>query len=344
MLHDIFLLFCICARGVTSTSFPPVYSDTTTTAMTTATTEAAYLYVRAMASPEYPVAAGQTVKLYCSFVTNMPTVSWYWQYQIKETWQDFGNMMNLTLTEPNQTGTYRCYAKAESIGEMSNTVTVYIVAMQPTVGDNLGIAAIVLSVLALIMAITILIWWGLQKYGGTMTTTNTAVKGFPEPGKIPKGDFPQTGGDGDVYMNYTSTSQAYTNLDPTNMTADNIYSRGRIQRSSDCPVPVDTDGTKEEDGAVGVDEEQRPCQPTHEVCVDPVTVTTVITNPEGKGTHEKEVSNGQVGHVNADFTHGLGLTEAAQDKEDIQVCKEAQDEGDAIGNWEEDVTKLRVQE
>lgn len=93
----------------------------------------AYLYVQAVVSPEYPVAAGLTVKLHCSVETNMPQVSWNWVYLTKTGWQNVGNTMDLSLTEPNQTGTYCCYASATGIKQKSsNTVTAYIVAMQPT--------------------------------------------------------------------------------------------------------------------------------------------------------------------------------------------------------------------
>lgn len=119
-----------------------------------------------------------------------------------------------------------------------------------------------------------------------------------------------------------------------------VVRRGRVQRPGDRPVPVDADGSEEEDGAVGVDEEQRAGQPAHEVCVDPVAMAAIIANPERKGAHEKEISDGQVCHVDADFAHGLGLAEAAQDEQHVEVGEEAQDEDDAIGNAEEDITKL----
>lgn len=67
---------------------------------------------------------------------------------------------------------------------------------------------------------------------------------------------------------------------------------GGIQRPGHRPVPVDADGPEEEDGAVVVDEEQRAGQPTQEVVVGPVTVLTVIPDPEGKGTHEQEICDG----------------------------------------------------
>lgn len=128
--------------------------------------------------------------------------------------------------------------------------------------------------------------------------------------------------------------------DPTS----SVVRRGRIQRPGHCPVSVDADGPEEEDGAVGVDEEQRASQPAHEVCVNPVTMPAVIPNPKGKCTDEKEISDGQICHVDADFTHGLGLAKASQDKQHVEVGNEAQDEDDAICNWEQDVTKLRLEE
>lgn len=41
---------------------------------------------------------------------------------------------------------------------------------------------------------------------------------------LTRGVVPPADGDGDVYMNETSTNQAYTDLDPINMTMDNVYS------------------------------------------------------------------------------------------------------------------------
>ncbi|XP_078133639.1 uncharacterized protein LOC144535194 [Sander vitreus] len=89
------------------------------------------------------------------------------------------------------------------------------------VGEHLGIAAFVLSLLALSINLAILFWLGWQRFGTTLNI-NTAAKGFPGPEKSPKGDLPQTESDGDVYMNYTS--QAYCDWDPTIVSGDNVYS------------------------------------------------------------------------------------------------------------------------
>lgn len=119
---------------------------------------------------------------------------------------------------------------------------------------------------------------------------------------------------------------------------------GRTQWSHDGPVAVDADGSEEEDGAVGVDEEQGARDTTHEVCVDPVALTTVVADPGRKGAHKEEIGDGQVDHVDANFAHGLGFTETVQDEQDIDVLHKSQDEEDAVADWEEGVTKFRVQE
>lgn len=123
-----------------------------------------------------------------------------------------------------------------------------------------------------------------------------------------------------------------------------VIGGGRPQRSHDGPVAVDADGSEEEDGAVGVDEEQGARDATHEVCVDPAAPTTVVADPGRKGAHKEEIADGQVDHVDANFAHGLGCTETVQDVQDVDVLHKAQDEEDAVADWEEGVTKIRVQE
>ncbi|XP_071354809.1 uncharacterized protein [Trachinotus anak] len=178
MLLGFFLLFFFCESTVTflTTNRPNFTSlsipSTTVTEMLSP--------LQAVATPDYPVAAGQTVNLHCSAFTMPKYVNWSWQHLENLTWQHVGSGRDLTLTQPKQSGLYRCCAKTWFLQHVSRNLTVYIIAMQPT--------------------------------------------GFPGPEKAPKGDFQQTESDGDVYMNYTSTNQAYTNLDPTNMTGDNVYS------------------------------------------------------------------------------------------------------------------------
>ncbi|KAL7380711.1 hypothetical protein ABVT39_022660 [Epinephelus coioides] len=103
------------------------------------------------------------------------------------------------------------------ISTTTNAVTV-------EAAENLGVAAFFFSLLALIINFAILFWLGWQRFGPTQTSSNTAAKGFPGPEKSSKGGVQQTEMDGDVYMNYTNTSQDYTDLDPSNATVDNVYS------------------------------------------------------------------------------------------------------------------------
>ncbi|TDG98969.1 hypothetical protein EPR50_G00205710 [Perca flavescens] len=124
----------------------------------------------------------------------------------------------MTLTKPEQSGLYRCRSGSNDSQVVSSDHTVYIVSVNATVGESLGIAAFVLSLLALSINFAILFWLGWQRFGATLTI-NTAAKGFPGPEKSPKGGLPPTESDGDVYMNYTS--QAYCDLDPTTVS---VYS------------------------------------------------------------------------------------------------------------------------
>lgn len=119
---------------------------------------------------------------------------------------------------------------------------------------------------------------------------------------------------------------------------------GGAQRAHDGPVAVNADGPQEEDGAVGVDEEQGARDAAHEVRVDPASLATVVADPGREGAHEEEVGDGQVDHVDADFAHGLYLTEAVEDEEHVDVLHQAQDEEEAVADWEESVAKFGFQE
>lgn len=132
--------------------------------------------------------------------------------------------------------------------------------------------------------------------------------------------------------------------DTHNDAAHYVVRGGGVQGSGHRPVPVHADGPKEEDGAVGVDEEERARESAHEVGVDPVSVAMVVADPGREGAHEQEVGDGEVGHVDADLADGLGLAQAAQDEEHVGVGQEAEDEDDAVGGGEELVPELRVQE
>ncbi|XP_069563210.1 uncharacterized protein [Brachyistius frenatus] len=212
MLCGIILLFFSCESTVKSQMTPIVYN-------TTAKEELSPLQLEA--TPNYPVAAGQSVSLHCSALTTPASVTWSWQRLKNQTWEEVGTGRELTLTEPEQSGSYRCLAEALLSPTLkSPNHNVFIISMRATVGENLGIAAFVLSLLALIISLTVL-GLGWQRLGDRLTVSDTTVKG---PEMQSKGDLPQTDDDGDVYINYTSTNQAYTDLDPTNVTGDNMYS------------------------------------------------------------------------------------------------------------------------
>ncbi|XP_035766868.1 uncharacterized protein LOC102780328 [Neolamprologus brichardi] len=189
-----------------------------------------------VATPDYPVAAGQKVSLYCSSSIISGTGTWSWERLRNQTWGKEGNSRELILTKPEQSGEYRCCSSVVNCANQTHTV--YIISTQttvtslnvsflfpqlPTVGENLGITAFVFSLLILIIIIAAVIffWLGFQKTSGTVTTSSTpAVKDVPGPEITPTGDLPQP--DTDVYINYTS--QGYADVEPANVTWEGVYS------------------------------------------------------------------------------------------------------------------------
>ncbi|XP_032356967.1 uncharacterized protein LOC116670504 [Etheostoma spectabile] len=224
MRLSFFLLFFLCKRKVKSaTTWPTTYVSSTNISKTTAGEEK-LSPLQLVATPDYPVAAGQKVDLHCRAFTIPVSFMWSWQRMENQTWQDVGTDRDMmTLTKPEQSGLYRCRGKSNftQMSMVSSTHTVYIISVNATVGEQLGIAAFVLSLLALSINFAILFWLGWQRVGAT-PTIKTAAKGFPGPEKSSKGGLPQIENDGDVYMNYTS--QAYCDLDPTTVSVDNVYS------------------------------------------------------------------------------------------------------------------------
>ncbi|XP_008305084.1 uncharacterized protein LOC103376482 [Stegastes partitus] len=181
--------------------------------------------VQVVAEPDYPVAAGQTVTLRCTTVNMLGPTTLFWQHLTNQTWKVVGNGSELTLTEPQQSGQYRCFAERELSWKIwSQNQRVYIVSIQATVGENLGKASFALSLLACVFFMAIIFWLTCKSVGGTTTTTNAMVKGLPGPQIASKAGLPQNDSDGDVYMNYTNSNPGYTDLDPTSVTADNVYS------------------------------------------------------------------------------------------------------------------------
>ncbi|XP_067336636.1 uncharacterized protein [Channa argus] len=172
------------------------------------------------AKPDYPVAEGQTVNLHCSSVNVSVNVSYSWECLKNQTWKLVSNSTDLSLTKPNESGIYRCSARYQSTLIVSSNHTVYIVAILPT--DKLGIPAFVISLLSLIISLAIVSWLGWQAHSVPLPISTTTAKDFPGPEKVSKGGFPQIQGDGDEYINYSRTNQAYSDLDPTSM--NNVYS------------------------------------------------------------------------------------------------------------------------
>lgn len=82
-----------------------------------------------VATPDYPVAAGQKVELHCRILPVPHHNIWSWQRWQNQTWKDVGESdMNLTLTKPEESGRYCCYSKASD--RRSPEHAVYIVAMK----------------------------------------------------------------------------------------------------------------------------------------------------------------------------------------------------------------------
>ncbi|KAF6725059.1 hypothetical protein FQA47_006202 [Oryzias melastigma] len=175
--------------------------------------------VQLLASPDYPVSEGQRVQLQCKLLSGS-TVSVDWQVLKGQTWREVDSDGELILTKPEQSGVYRCQAGSN----WSQNHTVSIVAIKTSMGEVLGIAAFVLSLLVLITIIAGLLLVVYQRIGSPKTPSSPAVKEKdPGPKFEPKGDFPTEDGDGD-YMNYTGKNSAYTDLDPSSLSADNEYS------------------------------------------------------------------------------------------------------------------------
>ncbi|XP_038585130.1 uncharacterized protein LOC119910542 [Micropterus salmoides] len=219
MLFRFFPLFFLCESTVTVLT-------NKSQGLTTVAAEDKLSPLQLVATPDYPVAAGQEVHLHCS-AFNMPIVTWSWQHLENQTWLEVGIGTDLTLTKPEQSGLYHCSAETKSLQKsVSPNHTVYIVSMPAaTAGENLGIAAFTISLLALIINLAILFWLCWQRLGDPLvTTSSTAAKGIPGPENLPKGGLPQADSDRDVYMNYTNTNRAYTDLGSTHKNEDNVYS------------------------------------------------------------------------------------------------------------------------
>ncbi|XP_047466127.1 uncharacterized protein LOC125023135 [Mugil cephalus] len=222
MSFGFILLISLCVIKVNSSTTSPTASTTTTLVTTSGT-----LLPELVVMPNYPAAIGQRVTLRCSDPLSREPILWSWEHLQNDIWEKVGSGRNLTLTEPKQSGLYRCCAELSSSQKaMSQSQVVYIIpTTKAIVGENLGIAAFVLSLLALSIVLALFFLLGWHRLRDTLTTSSPEAKGFPGPEVASKGALPHADSDAtDVYMNYTTTNQAYTDLDPANMTEDNVYS------------------------------------------------------------------------------------------------------------------------
>ncbi|KAM9786936.1 uncharacterized protein ACBT44_020296 isoform 1-T1 [Syngnathus typhle] len=196
-----------------------------TAANTSATIEDAQGTLPALqltATPAFPVAEGQKVSLRCCAPSSPAFHNWHWQREEQKTWKKVAKGGQLTLSEPRQSGLYRCLAQSNQSESVSSSHAVFIISLHATA--NIGIAALALSLLALIMNIAIMFWLGWQGLRDKRCAASTGAKGFPRAIKEANGGLPHTVTDGHVYMNYSSTNLTYTDLDATSVTADSTYS------------------------------------------------------------------------------------------------------------------------
>ncbi|XP_029973541.1 uncharacterized protein LOC115407302 isoform X2 [Salarias fasciatus] len=187
------------------------------------TTKVAISSVLLEATPDYPVVAGQKVSLHCRAAPKPANVTW--------SWRRWGNDLHdqssseLVLTEPGQSGEYSCHVSilgGQTRG--SNTHTVIIISIQTTVGERLGIVAFILSIVTFIITLGILFWMFWKRFDQKDTSSSPAAKSFTGPGTTTKGGLPDMGIESDVYMNYTNSNPAYSDLDPNSMADDSVYS------------------------------------------------------------------------------------------------------------------------
>lgn len=86
------------------------------------------------AVPDYPVAAGQRVDLHCSSPNATASVTWSWQRLQNENWTAVASGQSLTLTEPQQSGRYRCLARLGWSQERESTQHAVLIVSVPAPG------------------------------------------------------------------------------------------------------------------------------------------------------------------------------------------------------------------
>ncbi|KAK5602682.1 hypothetical protein CRENBAI_004811 [Crenichthys baileyi] len=132
------LILFLCTSTVTvqegKLSSNASYSPTTaTTAGSTTTMKVVALNL--VATPDYPVAAGQSVELSCNSANPSPVPITWWRYRLQiETWENVSVGKVLILTQPQESGKYRCQTRnASTVSIVSQNHTVFIVSI-PTTG------------------------------------------------------------------------------------------------------------------------------------------------------------------------------------------------------------------
>lgn len=83
-----------------------------------------------VAVPDYPVAAGQRVSLHCTSVTTTSSVTWSWKRLENQNWTVVESGRDLILTQPEQSGLYRCLVRTGFSQERASPPhAVFIVSM-----------------------------------------------------------------------------------------------------------------------------------------------------------------------------------------------------------------------
>lgn len=200
-------------------------TSTPTSNTTTVTLPPVKLYLSAI--PDYPVSEGQTVALHCREIPVPDKVIWKWKKLDvtgdNDTWTEVGSGPELSLTRPEQSGQYRCWAQSLSTEfNESNVHTVYIVSVHTTAVDHLGIAGFVFSLLAFILNLAVVFWLLWQRFSATPTLPST-TKDHSITNKA-MDVARQAESEQDMYMNYTCTDEDYTDLNPSTSNENSVYS------------------------------------------------------------------------------------------------------------------------
>lgn len=104
---------------------------------------------------------------------------------------------------------------------------------------------------------------------------------------------------------------------------------------ADTEISVHGNASEEWDGTVQIEVEQEANKATHEVAKDPTVPHDVAGHEEGQWQAVHEVRWREVDHVDERGVPPLGLEKGSE--EDDRVQGDAENEGERIADWEEDV-------